>query len=111
MMKKSPYRLAAIAVFVFFSILAVTDSFEGQIPVNAPGCAFLSDPGDPECANQGQDIQGLAHFHRPGSPGGVFSCRPFVLPDDSALIQFRAVIPPSAMRAPPGRVLSAFFCA
>jgi hypothetical protein len=108
-MKESPCRSVAIALLVFFSILAVTGFFEGRIPLNVPDFAFLSDPGDSEGATQCQHIQGPAHFIRPDSPGES-SCRPFVFPDGSARVQLRAVIPPSAMRAPPGHVLSHLFC-
>jgi len=100
-MKKFFYRLTAITLLVFFPILALTDYFEGQIPMPAPGNAFLSDPGDPEGSNTTADIQKPSHFLRPGFAGSFFPAVPsfFLMKGFNSL--FQAVIPPLAIRAPP----------
>ena len=100
-MKILLYRLTAVALLVFFPILALTDCFEGQSFVPAPGSAFLFDPDDPENATLIPDNQNPAHFLRPSAAEGLFSCCSFVLPDERILCLHPAVIPPFAMRAPP----------
>ena len=100
-MKKFLYRLIAATLLVFFPILALTDSVDGQILEPTTGNAFLSDSDDPEGDNAIPGIQKAVPLFRPSAVENFISCRAFFLPDDRVLRLLRAVTPPFAMRAPP----------